>query len=349
MGDTRDDKHSSAREAWTASRQDWADLVEHGARYQGSQSTHLRAGGPPPESTRESPLIIDTDIGGDPDDAIALALAARSVPQLALVITCDERDGDRARFARRLLDLLDRRDVRVVAGSSLGATRYFAIDGLLPDEVPPQPTTVIDAVTELCGRAAGSVHWVGMGPLSNLAAVLAAQPDLATQLTITQMGGALRYRDPTRAEHNFRLDPSAAIDVLREAHRPRLVTSDVTFVPDIAIDRASDMYRRLSTEDAPEWARLLTSHLDRWFATAHPSTFQHDPLTLSAALELPFVDFDYETVALDEQARMSRDASGTSIFLSRAARYDAFLRWMGARLDPRMTQVAGAQARPTDG
>lgn len=277
-------------------------------------------------------MIIDTDIGGDPDDAIALAIAARSAPQLALVITCDEHDGDRARFARYLLDLLDRRDVPVIAGRSLGPTRYFAIDGLIPDEVPSQPTEVVDAVVELSRHAAEPVRWLGIGPLSNLAAVFAAQADVAARLTVTQMGGALRYRDPTRAEHNFRLDAPAAIRVLCDAHRPRLVTSDVTFVPDIELDRASEIYRLLAASDAPEWARLLTSHLDRWFGASHPSTFQHDPLTLSAALELPFVEFDYETVALDDQARMRRDESGAPVFLSRAARYDAFLRWMGEQL-----------------
>lgn len=35
-------------------------------------------------------MIIDTDIGGDPDDAIALAAAARCAPSLSLVATSDE-------------------------------------------------------------------------------------------------------------------------------------------------------------------------------------------------------------------------------------------------------------------
>jgi hypothetical protein len=29
-------------------------------------------------TSRQAPLIIDTDVGGDPDDAIALAVAARA-------------------------------------------------------------------------------------------------------------------------------------------------------------------------------------------------------------------------------------------------------------------------------
>ena len=65
-----------------------------------------------PEDLRRAPLIIDTDIGGDPDDTLALAAAALTVPELALVITCDETGppapGQRARLARALLDLAGR-------------------------------------------------------------------------------------------------------------------------------------------------------------------------------------------------------------------------------------------------
>ncbi len=284
-------------------------------------------------TSRETPLIIDTDVGGDPDDAIALAVAARSVPQLALVITSDERDGERARFARYFLDLLGRDDVPVIAGASLGETRYFSVDGLVPPSIESQSTGVLEAVAELCGRTEGPVRWVGMGPLSNLAGVLSSEPVLASQLAITQMGGAIRYRDPPRAEHNFRLDPSAASTFIHRAHRPRLIVSDVTFTPEIEITDESALYRRLSEAEATDWRAVLKAHLDRWFAAFYPGTFQHDPLTLSAALELPFVDFDFEAVALDDAGRMTRDPAGRPLFLSRAARYEAFLGWPEAQLD----------------
>jgi hypothetical protein len=39
------------------------------------------------------------------------------VPELSLVLTSDERGGERARFARHLLNLLGRPEVPVVAGA----------------------------------------------------------------------------------------------------------------------------------------------------------------------------------------------------------------------------------------
>jgi inosine-uridine nucleoside N-ribohydrolase len=172
-----------------------------------------------------------------------------------------------------------------------------------------------------------------MGPMSNLAAVLASSPELSERLMVTQMGGALNYRDSSRAEHNIRLDPVAARTVLRLAKEPLFVTSDVTFTAEIEVTAESAIYRSLAAPDSPEWARLLTEHLDRWFAEFHPGTIQHDALTLSAALELPFVNFDLVRVALDEIGRMREDDDGAPIFMSYSARYPAFLRWLSSQLN----------------
>jgi hypothetical protein len=64
---------------------------------------------PSAPATPHDAVVVDTDIGGDPDDALALAAAARAVPGLSLVVTTDETGagqgyGQRARFARHLLD-----------------------------------------------------------------------------------------------------------------------------------------------------------------------------------------------------------------------------------------------------
>ncbi|RZS40717.1 pyrimidine-specific ribonucleoside hydrolase [Herbihabitans rhizosphaerae] len=278
-----------------------------------------------------APLIVDTDAGGDPDDAVALVLAA-SRPELTLVITGDECGGERARFTRHLLDLLGRADVPVVRGTDLGNTRYVCIDGLVPDTVPAQPDGMLDAVLSVCDATDGPVRWVGIGPLSNLAAVLTAHPPLAERLTVTQMGGALNYRDPERAEHNFRLDPAAAATVLAHARDLTLVMSDVTFTPELEIAPGSTTHRALAGESAPAWARLVAGHMARWFDRFHPGTIQHDALTLATALGRPFVELATGHVALDELARMRSDENGTRVALSRSADYPAAMAWIGGGL-----------------
>jgi inosine-uridine nucleoside N-ribohydrolase len=271
---------------------------------------------------------VDTDIGGDPDDALALVVAARTVPELALVLTGDEVDGDRARFARHLLDLAGRPEVPVVAGRQLDDAGDFSADGLTPDRIGPQPTDVVAAVARVCVTTDAPVRWVGMGPMSNLADVLRERPELATRLTLTQMGGAVHYRDPSRAEHNFRRDPAAVREVLTAMARTWLVTSDVTFTTEIEVDASSALYRWLTDQAAAPWAPPLATHLDQWFARFHPGTMQHDALTLSAALQLPFVDFDAMTIAIAADARMSEDPAGVRRYVSRRAHYAGFMLWL---------------------
>src|SRR5262245_11496807 len=132
MGDTRDEE-DDARRNWEALVRFYRRSATHGDAAASAMLEKLRAAGPPPvaSSGHPVPIILDTDIGGDPDDAVAVAFAARRVPELALVVTTDERRGQRACFARRFLDLLGRPDVAVIVGRDLGNTRWFVVDDLL--------------------------------------------------------------------------------------------------------------------------------------------------------------------------------------------------------------------------
>lgn len=307
------------------------DLVSHGRLFADfglePQANQLSESGSVPESLAKAPLIVDTDVGGDPDDAVALALAARRVPELALVVTSDERDGDRARFARHLLDALGRSDVPVVRGRQLTDTRYFCVDGVAPAGMAEPSTDVAGAVLSVVGATQGPVRWLGLGPATNLAGVLAAHPEVAARLALTQMGGAVRYRHPARAEHNFRLDPQAVIAVLGAVPWPHLVISDVTFRPEIEVSAGSPLYRTLARRTSCRWAALLQMNFDRWFADFHPSSMLHDPLTLTAALQLPFVEFALERVAVEPDGRMRVGEDGGAVFVSHTADYGPFLAW----------------------
>ncbi|MBW0101509.1 nucleoside hydrolase [Pseudonocardia sp. KRD291] len=334
-------------------REHWQTMVELGEALPGTDLATAADGlrtASWPADTRAAPIVIDTDIGGDPDDALALVAAARHQPDLTLVLTADETGGtrsgagQRARFARLLLDSVGRPDVATVAGASAGGTDYFCVEGLTPAGVAAQPSgpaAVLDAVREVCRKTDGPIRWVGMAPVGNLAHIVEHVPELAARLQVTQMGGALNYRHPDRAEHNIRLDVDAAHHVLAAVAdgrlaRPRLVTSDVTFTPQIGVDADHPIHRTLAAaeEDSDGWASILAAHLDRWYASNYPSTLQHDALTLSAALGLPFVRSAATTVVLDEIGRMSSDPAGAPVRLSASADYPAFMTWLGTALDP---------------
>ncbi|WP_309241250.1 nucleoside hydrolase [Nocardia sp. BSTN01] len=285
-----------------------------------------------PEATDRSPILLDTDTGGDPDDATAVTCAAH-LPELAAVITADENYGERARFARHQLDLLSRPDVPVTAGADLGNTKYWVVAGITPDIIPAQPDEVLNAVHSVCAKTTGPVRWVGCGPMTNLASVLRATPGLADRLEITQMGGAINYRDPAKAEHNFRLDPDAARYVLTHARHLTLVLSDVTFTDEIALYPGHPLYQQLAAPTAPEWAALLVEHIDRWDADFGYTTKMHDPITLTVALGLPFVRLERRPITIADDGRMSVDHSeGRPVLVSTSADYPAFMGWLTRKL-----------------
>jgi hypothetical protein len=65
------------------------------------------------------------------------------------------------------------------------------------------------------------------------------------------MGGAFRYRDPERGEHNFRRDPEAIRAALAVVPKPQLVVSDTTFTPKILLTAESALGQRLAHPGMP--------------------------------------------------------------------------------------------------
>ncbi|MGW4244230.1 nucleoside hydrolase [Nocardia sp. NPDC004722] len=275
---------------------------------------------------RETLLIVDTDIGGDPDDAVALVVAAQ-FPELALVITSDEHGDRRARMARHLLDLLGRSDVPVVAGRDLGNEKYWAAEGLVPEDVVLPGGNVVGAVRWVLTRAEGWVRWLGLGPMSNLAEVVAEIPDCAERLVVTQMGGDLGEHG--RPEHNVRLDVDAARKVLHAGLHLRIVPADVTFHPENEITSASVEYTML--EGSRPAGQLIRAHLDQWFEHFHPGTMQHDAMALARALGIKQLQSEPAGVDIDRSGRMTRGEFEVS--LTRTADYPAFRSWLQSWLE----------------
>lgn len=193
-------------------------------------------------------LIIDTDPGVD--DAFAIALAALDpTVQLLGVTTVFGNVGVEAttRNALRLLELCGRREVPVAAGAARPLVhphphraRYaHGSDGLsgrshvLPE--PPRGPVGFGAVALLASlltQAERPVTVAPIGPLTNIALLLAAYPQVKPQIDrIVIMGGAIEGGNVSaRAEFNVWSDPEAARRVLTEdGVRCVLVPMDLTY------------------------------------------------------------------------------------------------------------------------
>lgn len=272
-------------------------------------------------------IIIDTDIGGDPDDTFAVLLSAFLNTDVRLVVTTDESNGERARFARHLLDLVNRRDIEICEGPNLGAAKSFVIDGMTPRTVPRQPQSVLPQIRRIL-RESLSLTWVGLGPMTNLANFLAvAQADELQRCKFYQMGGGLYSPPKAEAEHNFRLDPKSAAHVVTSIPSLSIVMAHSTFNPQAEILRDSAFFDRISKSSSP-WAVLLTEQCRRWFERFYPGTIQHDPMTLAAALGKPFIRFSTKRIVVDSKGRTCVDEGGSEVQVSDSVDYCGAMKWI---------------------
>jgi inosine-uridine nucleoside N-ribohydrolase len=195
---------------------------------------------------RPIPIVFDTDIGTDVDDAYALVLAARH-PKLDLraVTTVNGKVEVRAAIARKLLQLMGKERIPVAAGRSKPMDGHDPFwggwegKGLL---VPQEEVGVIsiqkasDLIIDLLQASPDKITIVAVGGLSNVADVLQNAPTLKSKIErLVIMGGSVQpiviegQTLPEKIETNLHNDTVAADIVLRAGIPITLVPADVTF------------------------------------------------------------------------------------------------------------------------
>jgi purine nucleosidase len=234
------------------------------------------------------PIVLDTDVGTDVDDAFAIALAARS-PELDLraVTTVYGDVRLRARMAHKLLELLGSDDVPVAAGIGQPLTPGKQVywggwegKGFLTksdDSRPLHDRMAVDLICDVLRASPEPVALVAIGPLTNIAAVLHQRPEVAPHIReIICMAGTIV---PGEDEWNVQCDPEAARIVLESGLPVKLGTRFIVNQP-----RLTRAHRNvLATSEQPA-VRALVSMLDLYLAEKRrDSTPMYDPVTLSMA------------------------------------------------------------------
>jgi inosine-uridine nucleoside N-ribohydrolase len=218
-------------------------------------------------------LWIDTDVGDDPDDAIALLCAAAS-PAIDLVgvSTVDGDHERRGALARALVD------APVFAG-----------------DAPDLGAAVRDAAPEA---------FLAIGPLTNVAALV--REGLALP-PLTLMGGVLgsvhHWGHELEVEHNFGRDPVAARRTLRACPAPLVVPLNVTLTVRLSSEQLARLVRA-----APALQRNVESFLDLQGQFGVPAderaVFLHDPLALISLVEPTVIDVVPKTVDVEPNGRL---------------------------------------------
>ncbi len=253
------------------------------------------------------PVVLDTDVGTDVDDAIAIGLlAAAPEVDLRTVTTVSGDTTLRARIAKKLLVLGGRADVPVAAGVRDPVLRqrnflwlgHEGKDIVAADE--PLSISSLHAVDLLIDTVLRErPHVIAIGPLSNLAVAIMKEPAVISAVSeLTIMGGTLR-RDATLGllDYNLESDAEAALVVLNAGIPTTLVPVDTTAKVFLTAHEISRLRRSPSA-----LVQTLCKAIDVWaplqraLADLQPDAvaYLHDPLTVALLLDPTLVTYEYQ-------------------------------------------------------
>lgn len=189
-----------------------------------------------------APVLIDCDPGVDDAVALLLAFASPELDVLGVTTVAGNQTLERTTAnALRVVELAGRDGVPVAAGADrplvreLAVTKVHGESGLEGWDLPEVRGAAVDehAVDLLARVALASpepVTLVALGPLTNVALLLALRPEAAARLDrIVLMGGAIGAGNVTPlAEFNVWTDPEAAARVFSSGLDVTMVGLDVT-------------------------------------------------------------------------------------------------------------------------
>ncbi len=177
-------------------------------------------------------ILIDTDIGGDVDDALALAMVLNSADEVEIVGITNVylANGWRAGVTKRILNVYGREDIPVCTGAEkplIGWWDESRIPNSSPDfgeyhgeKLPHAADFIIRMAMEQDDLIVAAI-----GPLTNLGIALAKAPYIAKRIRILMMGGQVTKAHP---EWNILCDPEAARIVFESGAPITMVGLDVT-------------------------------------------------------------------------------------------------------------------------
>ena len=270
------------------------------------------------------PTILDCDPGHDDMVAIMLGAAHPRIDLLAITTVAGNGTLERTTHnARAVCTLAGIRNVPIaagapgpLAGSLRTAAHVHGESGLGGAELPTPDVEVtgdhaVDLISRVLRESAAPVTLVATGPLTNVALLLRAHPDVAPRIReIVFMGGSTHFGNvEPLGEFNIVVDPEAADEVLSSGLPVTMCGLNVTHQA-LATDAVLNRFGSLDTPLADTVVLLLEFFGDRyrdiWGLPAPPV---HDPVAVARVIDPGLVRCEDAHVAVELHGTHTRGAT----------------------------------------
>eukprot|EP00928_Gymnodinium_smaydae_P063164 TRINITY_DN46832_c0_g1_i1.p1 TRINITY_DN46832_c0_g1~~TRINITY_DN46832_c0_g1_i1.p1 ORF type:complete len:353 (-),score=24.89 TRINITY_DN46832_c0_g1_i1:91-1149(-) len=320
---------------------------------------------------RPSRTIIDTDIGTEADDIFAIALALRC-PELKveLITTATGNTKKRAQIVCKLLCAAQRDDIHVGIGNHAPSDPIHQWDWAADFDMAMYKGCLfkdgIAALRDVLRTAteAEPILILALAPLTNIAAVLRMDPDLArsTNIRLVAMAGSVRvgYNGwaPPDIENNIMRDISAAQRSFRVQWPISLAPLDACMQGELRGERFASL-----RASADPLCRAVVESYDVWVGGSdaqwsdYPTldftketTTLYDTVAVLCAAQPGTSWLCWETLRLiisdQGMTKESKTTQGVSVQVATGWHsLDAFLDWLSQRLSGQSLTEPSAKRR----
>ena len=285
----------------------------------------------PPKPGARIPVILDTDIGDDIDDTWALALLLRS-PELDLKMVITDL-GDtvyRAKIAAKLLEVAKRTDVAVGVGirqrQGNGPQAAWVSDYDLAKYPGKVHENGVDALIEMIMAAPQPLTLICIGPVPNIKAALAKQPEIAKRARFVGMHGSIRKGygggPKPQAEYNVKQDVKACQAIFTAAWPMTITPLDTCGI----ICLRGEKYRKVA-ECTDPLTKAVIENYRIWWKAGNPN--KPENITASSTLfdtVAIYLSFSTELINMERLAiRVTDDGFTREVPLGKAM--DCAMSW----------------------
>jgi len=239
-------------------------------------------------------IVLDTDIGTDVDDALALGFVLNSpeIELLAVTVVSSEVKL-RSRLAAKILNVWGRSDIPVAVGRDdtfdgrAVSANPVNQHGVLTADDPTPPGNAIDLMIEAIQSHPGEVTLVSIGQLTNVATAFEQAPELTEQVQrLVMMAGSVAHE--IKSEYNIRCDPAAAAYIFDLPVEKILIPLDVTTRCKYREQHHTEL---AGAGTAP--SALIWQMIQAWQqATGRIEPTLHDPLAVAATFARELVTLE---------------------------------------------------------